>query len=287
MSPGFHLVKSLLFIYESLLDIFLGSIAGVVLGLALISTILCSPLLAILSWFGVRSNASTSPTSRLEPKDHTTLQAYLDHFTQLYPALIHACALASRRPHQTGTFVESKWWPVKQDTTVGAEPDLLSVEFFVKSTYTHTLATGLFLRLNEAGWSRQILLEFLRDKVEQSGLASQEEREAFRDLMERMFSSPEKDYWRWINSLYISHKYPPSQRNEVPSGEHAYYVQSDSLEWLLNKGLFLVPEDRKMYRQMRKLASTLPMWRVMKKDKDIENGRGLESYWQMMDLRSV
>jgi hypothetical protein len=55
----------------------------------------------------------------------------------------------------------------------------------------------------------------------------------------------------------------------------------DSLEWILRKGAFVVPQDNQHLR----LLTLFKMWGKYKKEADLENGLG--DYWQIIDLRKT
>jgi len=113
----------------------------------------------------------------MSTKDKAVVQRYLDHFQALYPALMAKVVIVNARLARTRRSVPRsiEFWP----------KDSLYNPCAKKTTYTFSQAAGLFFRLEDAGWPRRVLYDFLRNKVEQIGPISQEEKEAFAAAMQR------------------------------------------------------------------------------------------------------
>jgi hypothetical protein len=159
--------------------------------------------------------------------------------------------------------------------------------------YEYSQVTGLFIALEIAGWSRRTLLTFLRDKVERrSGLVRPEEKEAFAVVMEKLcthnfrswlehflFTGPRDFLTEWT---YVRLR---NWDGDVPMGVRAIRVSLDSVDWILERGAFLIPQDIKTRNRMKELAAELRMWGRVKNPEDLRKGLMNYNYWQMMAVR--
>ena len=136
-----------------------------------------------------------------------------------------------------------------------------------------------------AGWPRSVLLAFIRDKVEQSGVVPKEEKEAFAKVMHKMCTHDLLPRLSRLGRVLTANCFDwTSSRlkewdHNVPLGMRTVQVRLDSVDWLFERGAFLVPTDYRTLRMMRQLAR-FPMWGKVKTVDDLE--RGIEGYWQLM-----
>jgi hypothetical protein len=223
-----------------------------------------------------------SPNWGLSESDMPAVQLYIDHFQSLYPDLISSVAeahkLAGRIDKQKLRAID--FWPHGKSLEI--RPSLLPVN--VDKQWTFSQATGLLCRLETVGWRRVVVWAFLRDTVEQSGRVSQEQKERFATVMEKMCNHDLK-----AGFFSICNKALPSswQRlrggdRDMPMGIPVVQVREDSLQWLLQKGTFLVAENSRAKQRMRAL-SRFQLWGKVSKDVDLVEGLG--GKWQLLDLR--
>jgi hypothetical protein len=211
------------------------------------------------------------------------VQVYLDYFQALYPDLINSVAVANTTRYSQQSLSGIQFWPQRMEAMSNG------------TRYIFSQTAGLFARLESAGWPRRVLWTFLRDKVEQSGLAGEIEKEKFNAVMQMMTNHTiitEAEWRRPLNICsYLFHMCLfflntwtlPELKwgNSVPMSMSKVEVTNDSLDWLLQKGAFLIPADHNMNLKMSKL-SMLPIWKVVKKPENLEEGLG--AYWQIMGL---
>ena len=217
--------------------------------------------------------------------DMPPVQLYLNHFESLYPELIASVA-AAHRLKRKGRPPGIKFWPRKTDRYF-----LPMVFVTITSTHwTFSQSAGLFARLEATQiWDRRVLWAFLRDKVEQAGLVNEAEKAAFAAVMEKMCSHRLRDALAKLAVLtgLNGTKGKPNERNRsMPMGMPVVPVGNDSMEWILQKGAFLVPNETVQPRlsSLHQLIR-FNMWGGFKKDADLENGLG--GYWQIFDMRKT
>jgi hypothetical protein len=209
-------------------------------------------------------------------KDRPIVQLYLDHFQALYPALMAKVVNArlTRTPYSVPRSIE--FWPKES----------LYIPCSRRTRYTFTQAAGLFFRLEDAGWPRRVLYEFLRNQVEQTGYVSQEEKEAFaaamrrtcgHDLVGQLWPPPNKA----LHTLFTGWTMPKLRdwEGKAPGGARIVRVSRESVDWLLQRGAFLVATDVRTLQCMKDLTN-VGMWGVVRRDPDLERSYG--RYWQVM-----
>jgi hypothetical protein len=209
------------------------------------------------------------------------VQLYLDHFESLHPELIASVAEAHKLT--TGEPPGIRFWPVHDYDRV-----FIQIPFVATYTireWTFSQAAGLFGRLEASGVAdRRALWKFLRDEVERAGLVNETEKEAFMEVMTVMNSHRLETLILKLNcdgKRSAGHTResaaPPGRR--VPVGMDVVLVGKDSVEWILRRGAFLVPEKSVL---MGRLAE-FKLWGEVRKDADVEKGLG--SHWQVFDSR--
>ncbi|KAL2015120.1 hypothetical protein VTK56DRAFT_6294 [Thermocarpiscus australiensis] len=166
-------------------------------------------------------------------------------------------------------------------------------------------SAGLLAKLEEAGWSRRVFWTFLRNTVEQAGLVTQEEKDAFARVMDVMNSHYLLGWlinarrWRFsgggggsgevqTQTQAQSQTQTPSRRQQLQqkiaeeyasrTGFPIVQVPEDSLTWIFQRGAVLVPSE-KVEVSMAALSRSLPMWVPIRKERDLEKGLG--KYWQV------
>ena len=225
----------------------------------------------------------------MRKRDMPAIQLYLDHFQSLYPQIVASIVTAHRLSPHRKPLSAIDFWPTKRDrdywiTSNGGR--------YIRTThYEYSHITGLLIALESAGWSRRTLLMFLRDKVEQrSGLVQHEEKEAFARVMEKLCTH---DFISWLWATVVTAPFRflfqwvevrlKEWDQDVPVGMRAIRVSLDSVDWVLESGAFLFPEDIRTRQCMMSLAEKLPMWGRVKNGEDLQMGLG--DYWQIMAAR--
>ena len=232
----------------------------------------------------------------LLPKDFPPVEVYLRHFERLHPdlityvALAHIAAAERRQPLGPPGI---NYWPRKKSS----EYLFLVVVTNTHTEWTFSQAADLFAMLEAAQWDRKLLWTFLRDQVEQAGLATQEEKEAYMKVMEKMNSHRlmtvmvpvlQKIAWLCCCGGDCDGQAEQQQQEEVQADRYAHlnlpieHVQEDSLDWILHRGVLLVP-NRKTWVKMASLAEFTPVWGKIRKGRDLEKGLG--DCWQIIDVR--
>ena len=226
-------------------------------------------------------------------KDFPPVELYLRHFERLHPDLITYVALAhTAAARRQGQPPGINHWPRQRSS----ESLYLVLVTYTRTEWTFSQAAGLFARLEAANWDRRLLWTFLRDQVEQAGLVTQEEKEAYAKVMEKMNSHRLQtgidQVVRKIAGLCDrggdSDGQAQQQQEEVQADLYAHlnlpieHVQEDSLDWILHRGALLVP-NRKTWVKMVSLAEFTPVWGKIRKGRDLEKGFG--DRWQIIDVR--
>ena len=236
----------------------------------------------------------------MRSKHGPAVETYLHYFEQLHPDLMaYVVAAHDCRSGSGGGAMPNmiKYWPHKTKRTF--IPLIIVNITEERTTFAH--AAGLFARLEEVGFPRKLVWEFLRDDVEQSGLPSPEERAAFAKSMKVMNShniiSPQ---WGPASIFQVIRRRlsgnPEKLREKQAEAERAaeakyaflgremVHVRGDSLDWLLRRGALLLPTTETRHTVQR-LAWFVPVWVGFKKDADLEKGVG--ECWQLADARDV
>ena len=226
----------------------------------------------------------------MRKRDMPAIQLYLDHFQSLYPQIVASIVNAHRLSPRGNPLRAIDFWPAKRDRDYWITSN--SGDRYIRTMhYEYSQITGLFIALESAGWSRRTLLMFLRDKVEQrSGLVPHEEKEAFARVMEKLCTH---DFMSWLWATVASASFRflfqwaevrlKEWDQDVPMGMRAIRVSLDSVDWVLERGAFLLPEDIRTRGCMMSLAAKLPMWGRVKNGEDLQMGLG--DYWQIMAAR--
>lgn len=227
----------------------------------------------------------------LRPRDSPVVELYLRHFEHLHPDLMSYVAAA----HKESTQSEPPgidFWPHRVKRSC--------IYFFIGSrsttTWKFSQSAGLFGRLEYAGWGRRLLWTFLRDQVEQAGLATPAERDAFARVMEKMnshrllgkASNLGEKVFSWSDHLGDV----KAQQQQLVAFTDRYggrgfpieHIRKDSLDWLLRRGALLVP-DRETRPMLRAMAGFTPAWGSITAESDLE--KGLPDCWQTLDIRHV
>lgn len=224
----------------------------------------------------------------IRKRDMPAIQLYLDHFQSLHPQLVASIITAHRLSPRRKALSAIDFWPTKRDRDYWIASN--GGQYFRITHYEYSQIAGLFIALESGGWSRRTLLMFLRDEVEQSRLVPREEQEAFARVMEKLCTH---DFMSWLRATVVS----ASSRflfqwaevrlkewdQDVPVGMQAIRVSLDSVDWVLERGAFLLPEDIRTRGHMMSLAAKLPMWGRVKNGEDLQMGVG--DYWQIMAAR--
>lgn len=229
----------------------------------------------------------------MRKRDMPAIQLYLDHFRSLYPQLVASIVTAHDAAHRLSPrkklLSAIDFWPTKRDHDYWITSN--EGRYISTTHYEYSQITELFIALESAGWSRRTLLMFLRDKVEQrSGLVPHEEKEAFARVMEKLCTHDFMS-WLWATVAIASFRFLfqwadvrlKEWDQDVPVGIRAICVSLDSVDWVLERGAFLLPEDIRTRGCMMGLAAKLPMWGRVKNGEDLQMGLG--DYWQIMAAR--
>lgn len=222
-------------------------------------------------------------------KYHSAVETYLSYFEHLHPNLIayvSAChtALAETNHEPAGV----RQWPHRTKRMFICIPFIGSL---TETTYHFSNAAGLFAKMEASGWRRQLLWTFLRDQVEQTGWPTTEQRNAFAQAMQVMNSHNILDptvIRQWFtgdDNGADAEKERRAEERLAGVGLPIVHVRDDSLDWLLQPGVLLVPND-KTRAMMIKLSTYAPIWGPLPKQPDLEKGP-LDGRWQVVDTRSV
>lgn len=277
-----------LYVIRHILSTTLIVIIGIVVGLAIFFPYVIITLPYTLIFFS--SNWS------MRQKHAPAVETYLHYFEQLHPDLMAYVVAAHDACGGDAMPNMIKYWPHKTKRTY---LPLIVVNITEEQT-TFKHAAGLFARLEEVGWKRKLVWEFLRDKVEQSGLPTPEERAAFAKSMKVMNSHNIVSPQWGPGSIFqaVSRRFRDQEKRRAAQQEaetaaaakYAYlgrpveHVRRDSLEWLLHRGALLLP-DEETRMAVRRLSGFVPVWAGFRKDSDLEKGVG--ECWQLADARDI
>jgi hypothetical protein len=118
-------------------------------------------------------------------KEKPPVELYLDRFEALYRDLMSFVPSSSTGGHALSV----EFWPFKltKEPFPLPGPDVMTMTIIGDKDYAFSKAAMVFGRLEDAGWSRRVLYEFLRDKVERSECALTVQQKAdFALAMEKM-----------------------------------------------------------------------------------------------------
>ncbi|KAM7193647.1 hypothetical protein V8F20_008284 [Naviculisporaceae sp. PSN 640] len=228
----------------------------------------------------------------LRHKYHSAVETYLAYFERLHPdlmAYVAAChtARAELNVHPMGV----RRWPHRKKRTMICIPFVGSL---TTTEWSFSTAAGLFAKLEAHGWRRRLVWTFLRDQVEQTGWPTQEERESFARAMKVRNSHciwPEAGFLqRWFcfagdSNGADAEKERAAEERLASVGLPIVHVRNDSLDWLLQRGVLLVPNDETR-ASMRQLVTFAPIWGRLPKGEDLEKS-ALSGTWQVVDARDV
>jgi hypothetical protein len=148
---------------------------------------------------------------------------------------------------------------------------------------------GTLRQLGKRGLGSQGLVDLSTDQVEQAGLVTQEEKDAFAKAMAVMNSHQMKTM---IAGVFRKDGGNGSDAQQEQVAENRFaqvgllivHVRSDSLDWILQRGALLIPND-KTRQTMRNLTRYKPVWGPVMKPRDLE--KGLDGNWQIVDAHYV
>ena len=222
-------------------------------------------------------------------KDMPVVQKYLDCFQSQNPSLASHLAQAFQKPEWKSRNCPDcvRFWPHKSETEYACIPFIASASV---TDYTFSLAAGLFFMLEELGFQRRMLWEFLMNEVETNFSVSEEDKVDFRRVMEKLCTGyviemmlPKQ--WKDRDATKDPEK-GFSLPNDVPMGSQIVpFREGDGMQWILNERALIVPMDWTAYRKASGLLN-FGLWSAVKKDLDLEDG-SLAGSWQCVDLRTV
>ena len=144
------------------------------------------------------------------------------------------------------------------------------------------------MQLEEAGFSRQILMQFLMDHVESEIKMDQEEKIEYRRVMEKLCGH------RLSDLLDISGAYTPVKNltngegfmtpGKSVTGITPFLLRSDRrMDWVLQPHAIIVPMDWETHAKAEKMVK-FGLWKAVKTDTDLES-KAHDTCWQLVDLR--
>ncbi|KAI4164237.1 MAG: hypothetical protein LQ342_002202 [Letrouitia transgressa] len=234
----------------------------------------------------------------IRASDKPVVQKYLDRFEEMNPRLARKLSDVFRSEkwyaQYNGIPPTLKYWPHESKTEYA---------WFIVSAsvtdYTFSVMAGLFLVLEERGFPRRLLWEFLKTQVETRSprSVSDDEKREFRRVMAKMCTGMVSILIvPWKKEEWVRRSTKDSEGREMV-GEKGFSLpestpvgvqivplrEGDGMEWLLcGKGL-IVPMDWPAYRKAHAMTR-FGLWGKVKKDMDLEDGK-LAEVWQYMDLR--
>ncbi|KAL8732431.1 MAG: hypothetical protein Q9181_003966 [Wetmoreana brouardii] len=268
---------------------------------ALRTTILCILLFAALIPLAVYSTVAYlltlpyalfhfSSNSGIRRKDMPAVQKYLDLFQSRHARVAEHLAQVFDSPQWRSQrcLHKVRFWPNKSDTEHACIPFMAAASV---TDYTFSLAAGLFFMLEELGFPRRVLWEFLMTEVESNFSVSGAERADYRRVMGKMC----KGYTTTLMApcRQWSKSDDKEKRNQgfslpeaVPMGCQIVPLKAgDSMDWVLLERGLIVPMDWDAYNMAGGLRR-FGLWGIVKKDLDLEEA-GLTGYWQLVDCRCV
>ncbi|KAL2802312.1 hypothetical protein BJX63DRAFT_437988 [Aspergillus granulosus] len=165
------------------------------------------------------------------------VQTYLGHFQRLHPDLMSRIRRHATQDREGWIQRELELWP--HSGKVG----------FMSSPANHEScpAAILFSGLEHAGWSRKVIWELLRDQVEEAGLVTDAEKDAFARVMSRMcdheLTEKAAAMIRWCmrHGLLNKERTVTLPEVDLENGEHVIEASIDSLAWILEGGKVVRP----------------------------------------------
>ena len=221
----------------------------------------------------------------IRKRDTSILQYYLDHFETLNPELVSA--LQSTFERQDFSLVErpSLFWPAH---TVTSDEEKSSSKVVSVNNDRFTVAAGLFMQLEKAGFSRNNLMMFLMDHVESEVKIEPEEKAEYRQAMHRLCGHRTSVL---IDKLvpFLTQKHLTNGEGLMTPGKTAsglipYFMRNDHrMDWVIQKNAVLVPMDWQTHAKAVKMVE-FGLWQPVKEDLDLETAT-YDGYWQLVDLR--
>jgi hypothetical protein len=248
--------------------------------------LLLIPILAIAPWYIIVLSPFHlffySSNWGLLQKDYKVIQLYLDHFEALHPSLISYVAQYLQSPafKHAQAPVAIKFWP-----TITKEQDIEGVPLvlMIKTTkWTFSVAAGLFMLLETAGFKRRTLYEFLQKEVE---------------AKVPTLTAQEKEDFQRVTSKVCNYRIIPPVRTFIGGGtgfvlpesgsgtnEKVIPMKDRSVDWILDGSYpLIVPMDNPSYRTVKYLSAILPIWKVIRGKE--EPAAGERAGWQVIDFR--
>ena len=225
----------------------------------------------------------------IRKRDMPFVQLYLDHFETLHPELASALERAFDACEPTEGRVSASSWPHslvgynRIDVEKGAD-----AKYTTRNGYRFTLASGLFIQLEDAGFARQNLMEFLMHDVESNVKVDEKERAEYRRVLYKLCSHRTSDLLDILLPFGVS-KYMTNGEGFLTPGKSAlgftpYLMRNDRrMDWVLQQGAVLVPMDDDAYKKAEKLAQ-FGLWKAVRDDVALASA-SQEAYWQLVDLR--
>lgn len=262
---------------------------------AILSMVACIPMLVCLLLVIILTIPYTfyfwSSNFGTRTRDMPILQLYLDHFETLHPELAAALerAFDACGPNQRLLLVFASSWPHSLvgydsiDVEKGAD-----IKYTTMDGYRFSLASGFFMLLEDAGFARQTLMEFLMHDVESNVKVDEKERADYRRVMHKLCSHCTSHLLGSLLPFGVSRYMTNGEGFLTPAksalGFRPYLMRTDrKMDWVLQQGAVLVPMDGNTYWKAKELAR-FGLWKAVMDDADLA-GATHEAYWQLVDLR--
>jgi hypothetical protein len=135
-----------------------------------------------------------------------------------------------------------------------------------------------------------MLWTFLQSTVEQAGLVTEEQKAAYAKVMEKMVSGKMFKGLEIILGFLSNKVFKRLQVDDTPkldevaehftqSGRPVVRVRDDSLDWILQRGVILVPEGKTKVK-MQRLCHFPPVWQEITMDSQVDTS--LAGNWQIV-----
>ena len=226
----------------------------------------------------------------IRTRDMPSVQLYLDHFETLHPDLataleraFDACEPAAQRQVSASSWPHTREGYNRLDVEKGAD-----TKYTTRNGCRFTLASGLFIQLEEAGFARQTLMELLMHDVESNVKVDENERAEYRRVMYKLCAHRTRDVLDILIRFGVS-RYMTNGEGLLTPGKSAtgitpYLMRNDRrMDWVLQQGAVLVPMDGDTYKKAEKLAK-FGLWKAVRDDADLYHA-AQDGCWQLVDLR--
>ncbi|KAL8995568.1 MAG: hypothetical protein Q9169_004710 [Polycauliona sp. 2 TL-2023] len=241
----------------------------------------------------------------IRASDKPIVQRYLDIFQHMHPAL--ALKLSEmyqsekwRKEYKDMNLIPPmlKFWPHEKKTEYAWFIISASV-----TDYTYSVMAGLLFVLEEHGFPRRVLWDFLRTEVEERSAdqsVNDEEKREFRRVMDKMCTGYVPTIINpWGKKEWVRQSEKDSEGRDDMMGEKGFTLpesapvgiqivplrRGDGMEWLLYEKGLIVPMDWPAFQKIR-LLTRFGLWGKVKTDMDLEDGKMADA-WQYVDLRKV